>query len=129
MTFPHFFLLGSTSALFYHHLEASSTRASMTSEESENPFHSRLIIVTQSLSIYFYLSSILLKQFGPHLTWHLCSPHASIFPHVSPQVGVASVQGRLWLVLPQGQWRSWDRGQGGQGPKKFEDIKDAELFL
>ena len=35
---------------------------------------------------------------------------------MSPQVGVASVQESLMLVLPQGQNLSSERGHGGQSP-------------
>ena len=46
-----------------------------------------------------------------------CSPQDSVLPQVSPQVGVARVQGSLWVLLPQGQRLSSLRGQGGQDPE------------
>lgn len=46
--------------------------------------------------------------------------HPRVLPQVSPQVGVASVQARRTEDLPQGQERSRERGQGGQGPAGWQ---------
>lgn len=51
-----------------------------------------------------------------HLSAHKCMPHASGLEQVSPQVGTASVHGRLWVCFPHGQDRCPPKGHSPHEP-------------